>query len=157
MNCAICGEDLSNRFIHRLSCGTSEEPHEFHYECLLKTFIITNYEKDRGCPYCRKKTDYLPLVYGLKKVIPGIHCSYHDLKNKKEELKNYQVRCKHILTRGARKHEECEKSCQLGFQYCINHLKSNPQLKFDLKKKFIVKKQGQDASDTEEKAPEVPK
>lgn len=148
-DCSICGLQLNEKFQYKLPCN-----HIFHYECLLKTFI-TNSEKDRGCPYCRKKTDYLPLVYGLKKVVPGIHCSYHDLKNKKEELKNYQVRCKHILTRGARKHEECGKSCQLGFQYCINHLKSNPQFKFDSNKKFIVKKQGQDASDSTEKGEDI--
>ena len=43
--------------------------------------------------------------------------------------------------------------------YCGVHSKSieKSQLKFDSKNKFVVKKQGENASDTEEKAPEVPK
>lgn len=157
--CAICGDNLSVKLSHKLNCGTPGEPHEFHYECLLKTFSCNNTEKNRNCPYCRKKIDYLPLVYGLKKVVPGIHCSFYDLKNKKEELKGYQVKCKHILTRGKRKNEECGKNCKLGFQYCGIHHKSlkNSQLKFDSKQQLIIKKQDNNASEAEEKAPEVPK
>jgi hypothetical protein len=157
--CAICGDELTTRLTHKLTCGTLEEPHEFHYECLLKTFTANYSEKDRNCPYCRKKIDYLPLVYGLKKIVPGVHCSFYEVKEKKEELKKYQVKCKHILTRGKRKHEMCGKNCQLGSEYCSTHLKSieKSQLKFDSKHKIVVKKQGKNASDTEEKAPEVPK
>jgi hypothetical protein len=156
--CAICGDYLNVKLTHKLNCGTPEEPHEFHYECLLKTFNYNhNIEKDRNCPYCRKKIDYLPLVYGLKKVVPGIHCPYHDLKNKKEELKGYQIKCKHILTRGKRKHEMCGKNCQLGSEYCGVHLKSfkNSQFKFDSKQKCIVIKQKKNSHEAEEKALEV--
>lgn len=155
--CAICGDELSDRLCHKLKCGTSEEPHEFHYECLLKTFTANYSEKNRNCPYCRKKSDYLPLVYGLKKVVPGIHCSYYDFKDKKEELKGYQVKCKHILTRGNRKHEMCGKNCQLGSEYCGIHLKSfkNSQLKFDSKQKSIVIKQKKNSHEAEKKAPKV--
>lgn len=157
--CAICGENLSTKLIHKLNCGTLGEPHEFHYECLLKTFTSTYSEKNKNCPYCRKKIDYLPLVYGLKKIVPGIHCSFYDIKDKEEELKKYQVKCKHILTRGNRKNEMCGKNCKLGFEYCGIHLKSikKSQLKFDSKNKVVVKKQGENAPDTEEKTPEVPK
>jgi len=149
---------LSIRLTHKLTCGTHGEPHEFHYECLLKTFSDNCPEKDRNCPYCRKKIDYLPLVYGLKRIVPGVHCSFLELNSKKEELKKYQVKCKHILTRGKRKHEICGKSCQLGSEYCSTHLKSieKSQLKFDSKNKIIVKKQGGNASDTEEKASKIP-
>lgn len=152
-NCAICGEELSTKLSHKLNCGTLEDPHIFHYECLLKTFTTTYSEKNRNCPYCRKKMDYLPLVYGLKKVIPGIHCSLYDLKDKKGELKDYQIKCRHILTRGNRKNEYCGKNCQLGSEYCSVHSKS--QLKFDSKQNFIVKKQEKDASEAKEKAPKI--
>ena len=151
--CAICGDDLSNKLCHKLECGPPNEPHEFHYECLLKTFSYSNTDKGRNCPYCRSKTGYLPLVYGLKRVLPGIHCSYYDQKDKLEELKGYQVKCKHILTRGKRKNEMCGKNCHLGSQYCGNHIKS--QLKFDSNHKNIVKKQNTDDSHTEKKTPEV--
>jgi hypothetical protein len=155
--CAICGDDLSIRLTHKLTCGTHGEPHEFHYECLLKTFSDNCPEKDRNCPYCRKKIDYLPLVYGLKRIVPGVHCSFLELNSKKEELKKYQVKCNHILTRGKRKHETCGKSCQLGSEYCSTHLKSieKSQLKFDSKHKIIVKKQGENVPDTEEKASKI--
>ena len=152
--CAICGEKLSVKLSHKLKCGTPDEPHEFHYECLLKTFSYNhNIEKDRKCPYCRKGTEYLPLVSGLKKVVPGIHCSFYDFKNKKQELNGYHVKCSHILTRGKRKNEMCGKNCQLGFQYCGTHNKS--QLKFDTTHNIIVKKQGDNASEDKEKASEV--
>lgn len=155
--CAICGDDLSTRLTHKLTCGTQAEPHEFHYECLLKTFTANYSEKNRNCPYCRTKIDYLPLVYGLKRIVPGVHCSFYDIKDKKEELKKYQVKCKHVLTRGKRKHEMCGKNCQLGSEYCGIHLKSieKSQLKFDSKLKIVVKKQEKNASEAEEKAPEI--
>ena len=148
--CAICGEELSKKLSYKLSCGTETEPHEFHYECLIKSFNHSyNVERDRKCPYCREKTDYLPLVNGLKKVIPGIHCSYsfYELKIKKEELKEYNITCKHILTRGKRKNEFCGKNCCLGSEYCNIHekLSKKSQLKFDSKQKFIVKKEENNA------------
>ena len=150
-DCAICGLALSEKYPHKLDCG-----HSFHYECLMKSFGNYNVEKNRNCPYCRKKTNYLPLIYGLKKIIPGIHCSFYELKDKKEELKEYQIKCNHVLTRGKRKHEQCGKNCKLGYQQCGLHHKS--QIKFDKKVNVIkVKKQTikENGNQAEEKAPKV--
>ena len=64
VDCAICGLLLKDKYTHKLVCS-----HEFHYECLLKTFQLNNssYHKKNHCPYCRHKCDYLPPVNGLKK------------------------------------------------------------------------------------------
>ena len=80
ITCAICGDPMTDKFVHKLKCE-----HEFHYECLMKSFGTYNIEKNRNCPYCRKPTVYLPLVNGLKKVTPGVHCSIHNLKKKKKK------------------------------------------------------------------------
>ena len=64
--CFICNEKIDISYKHKLKCN-----HEFHYECLIKSFQNTpklNKEVNH-CPYCRKKSDYLPLVNGLKKII----------------------------------------------------------------------------------------
>lgn len=149
-DCAICGLALNEKYPHKLECG-----HCFHYECLIKSFGTYNVEKNRNCPYCRKKTNYLPLIYGLKKIIPGIHCSFYELKDKKEELKNYQIKCNHILTRGKRKHEQCGKNCKLGYQQCGIHHKF--QIKFDKKVSVIKVKKNikENEYQAEEKASEV--
>ena len=74
----------------------------------------------------------------MKKVVPGIHCSFYDFKNKKEELKGYQIKCKHVLTRGKRKNEQCGKNCQLGFQYCGIHMKSLKKILAAYKSSFDI-------------------
>ena len=150
-DCAICGLALNEKYPHKLDCG-----HSFHYDCLMKSFGTYNVEKNRNCPYCRKKTNYLPLIYGLKKIIPGVHCSLYEIKDKKEELKGYQIKCNHVLTRGKRKHEQCGKNCKLGFKFCSFHIDKNT--KFDKKVNVVkVKKQITKENDNqaEEKAPKV--
>ena len=116
-DCAICGVELSKKFCHQLSCE-----HNFHYECLLKTFqqSTDKYKKYNSCPYCRKKVGYLPYVNGLKKIQVGIHVS----KNTNNySLVCQNIPCKTILKRGKRKGEECGKNCKLGYNFCTAHLK----------------------------------
>ena len=60
LTCSICGDPLNKLFSHKLGCG-----HEFHYECLQKSFICM---KNNNCPYCRSGNNLLPLVNGLKKI-----------------------------------------------------------------------------------------
>ena len=71
-DCCICGDNLSLKFNHELRCK-----HVFHYECLMKTFIYSSNSKvnksARACPLCRKTSDYLPIVIGLKKILVGVH------------------------------------------------------------------------------------
>ena len=120
--CSICGVDIGDKFCYELKCS-----HKFHYDCLMKTFMISsNKINHNSCPYCRQNTDLLPLVNGLKKVIPGIHCN-HSTKEfilKKQELKeNYSEPCKHILVRGKNKGNQCNKICLLGYENCKAHKK----------------------------------
>ena len=125
-DCSICGLDLGDKFCHELECS-----HKYHYECLMKTFVMTSNKsnksnKSNSCPYCRKTVEFLPLVNGLKKVVPGIHCN-HSTKTfllRKEELKNiYNKPCKHILMRGKNKGNTCNKNSFLGYEYCKAHRK----------------------------------
>jgi len=120
-DCGICGLSIDDKFSHTLKCN-----HTFHYECLMKSFQSTHkYKKDYNhCPYCRKNTDYLPLVNGLKKVVPNVHCinTTSNIKEKKEELKNnYSNRCEFLLTRGKNKGTPCGKNCSLGYNTCKTH------------------------------------
>ncbi len=121
--CAICGDDLNDKYSYKLSCS-----HEFHYECIMKSFLNTPKIKKEcnHCPYCRNKTNYLPLVNGLKKVIPGVHCNifgsstHIHIQSLKTE---YNIKCQHALTRGKNKGNLCAKNCLLGYEYCKLHKK----------------------------------
>lgn len=123
-DCGICGLELSDKFSYTLNCG-----HKFHYECLMKSFNNISYtinsKKNNQCPYCRKNSECLPLVNGLKKVIPGVHCNINSssIDDKKQELKEkYSQKCGYTLTRGKNKGEYCGKNCVLGYGYCKIHL-----------------------------------
>ena len=121
--CGICGLEIKDKYSYKLSCS-----HEFHYECLIKSFQNTpklNKEVNH-CPYCREKNGYLPLINGLKRVIPGVHCNMvvSSILGTQESLKNdYSVLCQHSLTRGKNKGSLCEKNCFLGYNYCKLHKK----------------------------------
>lgn len=121
-DCGICGLELSEKFSHKLNCG-----HVFHYECLMKSFNNTSYNKKYSniCPYCRKNSSHLPLVNGLKKVIPGVHCdiSNYEIETLKKQLKEkYSHKCEFTLKRGKNKGNHCGKTCVLGYGYCRSHL-----------------------------------
>ncbi len=121
-DCGICGLELSEKFSYKLNCN-----HVFHYECLMKSFNNTSYNKkcSNFCPYCRKNSENLPLVNGLKKIIPGVHCniSSYEIEPLKTELKeNYSNKCGFTLSRGKNKGELCGKTCILGYGYCKTHL-----------------------------------
>ena len=127
-DCGICGLSIDDKFSYTLVCN-----HTFHYECLMKSFQNTHkYKKEYNhCPYCRKNTDYLPLVNGLKKVVPNVHChnNTNSIKEKKEDLKNnYSNRCEFILTRGKNKGNPCGKNCSLGYNTCKAHLNKDKNL-----------------------------
>jgi len=116
IDCSICGLNLKDKYQHKLSCN-----HIFHYECLLKTYqsIKKNDYKHRNCcPYCREKSQLLPVINGLKVISKGIH--YHS-ENEKPELKC--IPCKAILQKGKNKGNVCKKKCLLGFEYCGLHKK----------------------------------
>ena len=126
--CGICGLEMKDKFPYQLSCN-----HEFHYECLMKSFqnTIKIKKESNHCPYCRNKAEYLPLVNGLRKVLPGVHCnnqiiSINETKNILK--KDYSVRCQHELKRGKNKGNNCNKNCILGYTYCKTHLKKFDQL-----------------------------
>lgn len=122
--CGICGLDLCDTFSYKLDCG-----HTFHYECLMKSFNNVSYtinkKKNNFCPYCRKNSRHLPLVNGLKKVLPGVHCSISggEIEDKKELLKEkYSHKCSFTLKKGKNKGNPCGKNCILGYGYCKVHL-----------------------------------
>lgn len=106
--CAICEEPLKNKLSHILKCN-----HEFHYECLYKSF-----KQDwlKSCPYCRNENNSLPMVNGLKKIDENIHsnCDTNDYIN---------IPCNHILLSGKNKGNVCGKNCILGEFKCISHKK----------------------------------
>lgn len=121
-DCGICGLSIKDKYSYTLACN-----HTFHYECLMKSFQNTHkYKKEYNhCPYCRKNSDYLPLVNGLKKVVPNVHCfnNTSSIKEKKELLKNnYSNKCEFILTRGKNKGNACGKNCSLGYNTCKTHM-----------------------------------
>jgi len=124
-DCSICGSDLHAKFAHKLSCG-----HMFHYECLSKTFVC-NLGAAGGrkncCPYCRQNIGHLPLVNGLKKVLPHIHCKMvgGDFADMKINLGlYYSNRCNHVLLRGKNKGTLCNKCSIVGYDHCKAHLTS---------------------------------
>lgn len=121
--CSICGLELNIKFTHKLKCN-----HVFHYDCLMKTFQsnINSKIHKNSCPYCRMKCDYLPIVNGLNRIIPDIHCSQYssDINNNKNILQDkYSKPCKFVLTRGKNKDKVCGRKCFLGYEYCANHKK----------------------------------
>lgn len=123
-DCGICGLELNDKFSYKLDCG-----HKFHYECLMKSFNNVSYtvngKFNNQCPYCRKNSSHLPLVNGLKKVIPGVHCNIlgDEIDDKNKLLKEkYNQKCGYTLMRGKNKGNECGKNCVLGYGYCKPHL-----------------------------------
>lgn len=114
--CSICGE-CNDEVFHKLKCR-----HTFHYNCLYLSFKNM---KNLSCPYCRSTNNSLPIISGIKKVIPNIHLGYYN-KNKEllETYKNFKIeKCNHILQRGNNKGEVCGKNCKLGYKYCGTHYK----------------------------------
>jgi hypothetical protein len=113
-DCAICGLSLCKKFSYKLPCN-----HMFHYECLVKTF--DNVNKNR-CPYCREKSHYLPVVNGIKKLLPGVH--YGDIETmQKLEYNHVNTKCEYIFTKGKNKGNKCGKNCKLGYNVCNSHFK----------------------------------
>lgn len=123
-DCGICGLPLTDKYSYKMSCN-----HIFHYECLLKTFSKKPYtvnNSKNNCPYCRTPVKYLPIVNGLKKAIYGVHTGqYSELAYLNKCIKTKPIKCKHILTRGKNKGDECGKNCLLGEKYCKTHLKKH--------------------------------
>ena len=107
--CSICGDSLKKHYCQKLKCN-----HEFHYECLMKSFISM---KNNNCPYCRSTNNYLPIVNGLKK----IDYKVHNINEINEPYEN--IKCKTKMKSGKRKGEECGCYCKLGYYSCSRHLK----------------------------------
>ena len=120
--CSICGLDLKEKFCHELKCN-----HSFHYECVMKSFMNTpksgsgNKGFYNSCPYCRTKSDFLPVINGLKKVVVGIHAPTISECSK---IKICNETCKYTLKRGKNKGNQCSKNCFLGYEYCKIHKKT---------------------------------
>ena len=105
--CSICGEE-NDDYLHTLECG-----HTFHYNCTYLSFINI---KNNTCPYCRSTGNHLPLVNGLKKIVPWIHNCDNSI--------NYESKtCSMILKKGKNKGEKCTRNCKLGYNLCTQHLK----------------------------------
>jgi hypothetical protein len=120
-DCSICGLALKAKFPYTLKCN-----HEFHYECIMKSFMNTpksGYSKAKNCcPYCREKSDYLPIVNGLKRLTLGVHfATIEEFTDQDGFNKNNNTPCKYILKRGKNKGNECGKNCFLGYEYCKIH------------------------------------
>ena len=136
-SCAICGSEMNEMFSVKLPCG-----HEFHYECLYKTYASlkkTSYKYRNHCPYCREKSGLLPIVNGLARATVGIHYAQGQ-----EPPEIPKVRCQHILVRGKNKGSPCDKKCQLGFTMCKTHREaksksSSKASKFDIDAKKSAK------------------
>ena len=113
-DCAICGLSLNDKFPYKLPCN-----HVFHYECLMKTFDNSNRNR---CPYCREKACYLPLVNGVKKIKPGVHCE--DIQTQHILEKNHvNTTCEYVFVKGKNKGAKCGKHCKLGYTVCGSHWK----------------------------------
>jgi len=91
-NCYICccELDIGEETLIKTNCN-----HYFHYECLFDTF--KHCSKSRECPYCRKKTGYIPLIFG-QCPIKKIH---------KEYFKSHKHKCVAILKSGKKKGQIC--------------------------------------------------
>ena len=119
--CSICG-CANEDYMIKLECG-----HTFHYECILLTFINS---RNKQCPYCRREQKCLPVIKGVKKIIPWIHSNYYDYNTILDIDKNvidiseYKVqKCYHILMKGKNKGKTCSHYCKLGYDVCHKHLK----------------------------------
>tara|TARA_B100001094_G_scaffold19429_1_gene16602 strand:- start:149 stop:526 length:378 start_codon:yes stop_codon:yes gene_type:complete len=107
--CEICGDLLDSQYVHKLSCG-----HKYHYQCIFLTYKHT---KNIQCPYKCKMKEKLPLVNGIKKVVPWIH--------EVDEANVYEnKKCETLLTRGKNKGMSCSRYCELGYFNCKIHNKS---------------------------------
>ena len=114
--CLICGDLLyNNTAVHKQSCG-----HTYHYECLLLSYKSMKRSK---CPYCANQ-EKLPIISGVKKVIPWIH----DLGTLDPELLYDNTRCGGIIKSGEKKGQQCSRHCYLGSTFCKTHHKINIQL-----------------------------
>lgn len=127
-DCGICGLLLNDKYSYKMSCN-----HTFHYECLMKTFIKnkewTSKNTTNACPYCRSEVEYLPIINGLKKAVYGVHTNKtSELIYLNDCIKSKNNKCKHILTRGKNKDNQCAKFCLLGENYCKIHLKNKKQI-----------------------------
>ena len=102
-----------NYNISVLNCG-----HKFHYKCIFMTYLDA---KKRKCPYCRSDGGYLHLPDG---VLPSynIHKEYFAYKKDNFDIKLIEGRCKHILTKGKNKNNQCSFKAKMG-GYCTRHFK----------------------------------
>ena len=113
--CYICGDELSNKYIHDLDCS-----HRFHYDCIVKSFKASN---NRKCPICRNDSSILPMVNCCNGPYINIHYDYSSSLKDIDNLNNYNhVKCDHVISRGKNKGNLCNKRCVIGFYKCINHL-----------------------------------
>ena len=111
--CGICGLEIKDKYSYKLICN-----HEFHYECLMKSFQNTPKMKKEynHCPYCRSEKNLLPLVNGIKIIDKNIH----NLEN----INTYEnIKCNTILKTGKNKGNKCDKFCKLGYFTCQRHTK----------------------------------
>ena len=106
--CNICGDLKNDKYMYKLLCG-----HDFHYECVLKTFLSST---NKLCPLCRTYIVSLPIINGLKKVYPNIHYKGSDKIIYKSKL------CNHILKTGKNKGNICGKKSKLGYFKCGKHI-----------------------------------
>ena len=106
--CGICGDDYSKNIMYKLPCN-----HEFHYDCLIKTFQYSN-NKYNSCPYCRRKVGYLSVPEGRTPV---------KYINSPTLLITGGYKCKAILKSGKRCGQECGSNVVSSYNLCKRHLK----------------------------------
>lgn len=107
--CAVCGDNLSHKFVHTLKCN-----HSYHYECIMKTFTF-DHKKRNECPLCRQPSGFLPLVNGL----PRLHKYIHYAGNYPT---NYTCTpCNVVIKLGKRKGDDCGSKCMIGLDICKRH------------------------------------
>ena len=141
-NCPICFEDLeinnidsninsfekANKSIIILRCR-----HKFHNECLIGWFKQTLGEKrsKRYCPYCRKKSSFIPLPPSMFP-IKNIHAEYLTIEkyiyNKEYDKLETFVKpffnenyCHSILKTGKNKGHQCTKKKIKNKFFCLTH------------------------------------
>ena len=118
--CHICGDLFSDKYSIHLSCN-----HKIHYECALKIFKHNKkkmFSYKNKCPYCRGTCDYLPIVNGITKCIPGIHFDPTLKDTSEDPNKDHNIiYCQHILTRGKNKGSCCLNKPMIGYTYCKQH------------------------------------
>lgn len=139
-------KNLSNDSTVILNCG-----HKFHYNCIYSTFLTNkikansyelNYNINRSirvCPYCREKSDYLPILDGQ---LPSkmIHKEFHNIeilinKNDYESIcelnKKYNFLNKHkclgITSSGC----QCKKNKVNDHDFCYIHSKKYSNTKIN--------------------------